>query len=497
MQNENSVRAFLVESLRRDLVGPSPQSGQVQENGEEILIQSPPRLRYCVGILFPRQTVAASLEELTDEIAESDVADNAIFSGEESAQADENDDDPIDGANSLLPSALGFSCRAAASQFEVCVRVGRYESGETLVETRGKVEIKKCHFRRAIEWNRVLDVAELPPARRAKSWPISENDAPCGLVLYVHNRSKAGQNGEGDFWTWTLVNEKTCDRNISDADCFFQVEMTVSGDNETPFLPMPNAHFARDNTQHDDARSADLLYRERHTFAVGHGCAASWHGENSGRAREIRSETLPLFDLKPIVPAHFPELGLTMQSLANGDFSSLAPLCKSYEKWIEQQTQRAQLLSDEQRATAKNHLAQCRDVSSRMRDGVQLLQNDARVRRAFTLMNRAMLLQQMHAAQPTRRWKIESGYEPVIEPWQRPQNAPIGRGAWRPFQLAFVLMNLRGALEPQSQSRQTLDLIWFPTGGGKTEAYLGLAAFTIFLGRLLDRDADGTVVLMR
>ena len=499
MQTENSVRAFLVESLRRDLVGPSPQPPQIQENGEEILIQSPPRLRYCVGILFPRQTVAISLEELTEETAADDEADNVLFSGEESAQTDENDDDPIDGANSLLPSALGFSCRAVASQFGVCVRVGRYESGETLVETRGKVEIKKCHFRRAIEWNRVLDVVELPAAGRAKSWPITQNDASCGLVLYVHNRSKAGQDGDGDFWTWTLVNEKIGGRNISDADCFFQVEITVVGKDDAPFLPMPSAQtFGRDNTQHDDARSADLLYRERHTFAVGHGCAASWHGENGGQAREIRSETLPLFDLKPIVPAHFPELDLTMNSLANGDFSSLTPLCESYEKWIEQQSQRAELLLNIQRATAKNHLAQCRDVLSRMRDGVELLQSDARVRRAFTLMNRAMLLQQMHAAQPTRRWRIEkNGYEPVIESWQRPQNPPRGRGAWRPFQLVFVLMNLRGALDPLSHSRQTLDLIWFPTGGGKTEAYLGLAAFTIFLGRLLDRDADGTVVLMR
>ncbi len=507
MNEQSSVRAFLVESLRRDLVGPSPQPPLVQSNGEEILVQSPPRLRYCVGILFPRQTVSSSLLEVVEEMeGGEDKADDVRFEGEESAADDENaDDEPLDGANALLPSALGFSCRAAhSSKLEVRVRAGRYENGKTEIETRGEKQLKDCHFRRAIEWNRVLDASELPSAGKARQWPVLENDAPCGLVLHAHNRSKAGQSGDADFWTWTLVNEKKGGERISDVDCFFQVEMTIAGQDGAPFLPIPTAQtLARGDApqnelQHDDARSAALLFRDRHTFAVGHGCAASWHGEENGCAREVRSETLPLYDLKPVVPAHFPELDLTMNSLANGDFASLLPLCERYETWIEQQTQRARLLASEHRATANQHLAQCRNVLNRMRDGVALLHGDARVRRAFELMNRAMLLQQMHASQPLRRWKIEkNSYEPTIESWQRPQQPPAGRGAWRPFQLAFVLMNLRAALDPHSPARQTLDLIWFPTGGGKTEAYLGLSAYFIFLGRLLDQSASGTVVLMR
>lgn len=503
MNENDSVRAFLVESLRRDLVGPAPQPALVQANGEEILLQSPPRLRYCVGILFPRQTVAASLLEVEEEIEDADqteaLKDDVRFAGEESSLADEADDDPLDGANSLLPCALGFSCRAAPrASVEVRVRAGRYEGGKIEVENRGEKTLKDVHLRRAIEWHQVLDVTDLPTAGKARQWKVLEEDAPCGLVLHAHNRSKAGQNGDADFWTFSLVNEKICGERISDEDCFFQVELAVTGQDDAPFLPMPTSHFAGNDTEtHDDTQSGDLLYRDRHTFGVGHGCAVSWHGEENAHARELRSETLPFYDLKPIVPALFPSLDLAMQSLANGDFSSLAPLCELYEEWIEQQAQRAELLETQQRATAQKHLAQCRDVLERMRDGVELLQSDARVRRAFELMNRAMLLQQMHASQPLRRWKFEGNYEPVIEQWQRPQNPPPGRGAWRPFQLAFVLMNLRAALEPNSSSRQTLDLIWFPTGGGKTEAYLGLAAYFIFLERLLDQTANGTVVLMR
>ncbi len=73
------------------------------------------------------------------------------------------------------------------------------------------------------------------------------------------------------------------------------------------------------------------------------------------------------------------------------------------------------------------------------------------------------------------------------------------RPEWRPFQLAFILMNLPGIADPTDADREVVDLLFFPTGGGKTEAYLGLAAFTLVLRRLKNPGiaSAGLSVLMR
>ena len=102
---------------------------------------------------------------------------------------------------------------------------------------------------------------------------------------------------------------------------------------------------------------------------------------------------------------------------------------------------------------------------------------------AFRLANRAM------AMAARQRRAMEQGIDP--DQADPPE--------WRPFQLAFILMNLRAIVEPAHTDRELVDLLFFPTGGGKTEAYLGLAAFAILLRRLRDPDVTsaGVTVLMR
>ena len=117
-----------------------------------------------------------------------------------------------------------------------------------------------------------------------------------------------------------------------------------------------------------------------------------------------------------------------------------------------------------------------------MRRGVRLLESDEHpeVRRAFAMANRAMLMQMVHTGEDfSGRRKLWTDSLPAVPDYDDATRA------WRPFQLAFLLLTIESVALDESPDRDLVDLIWFPTGGGKTEAYLGLVAFTIFHRRLL------------
>jgi hypothetical protein len=130
-------------------------------------------------------------------------------------------------------------------------------------------------------------------------------------------------------------------------------------------------------------------------------------------------------------------------------------------------------------------------------------------------MNRAMIWQQQRSKTTRRNW-VRNGngdnshfdLEPIADGVHEHgslEEFHEGRynGKWRPFQIAFVLMNIISVWDKNSDQREIVDLIWFPTGGGKTEAYLGLAGFSIFARRIrakknMDFDhVSGTSILMR
>src|SRR5258708_28869846 len=120
-----------------------------------------------------------------------------------------------------------------------------------------------------------------------------------------------------------------------------------------------------------------------------------------------------------------------------------------------------------------------------METGIELLRADDQAWEAFRLANGAMLQQRARTV-----W-LKTG---------KPGDAPSesDEHEWRPFQLAFILICITGITNDQASDRELADLLWFPTGGGKTEAYLGLIAFTIFLRRLRHKGLGGGVTaLMR
>ncbi len=257
-------------------------------------------------------------------------------------------------------------------------------------------------------------------------------------------------------------------------------------------------------------QSISLLYRKAETYAVGHGCATDWKLAGKKNAYMVRAECLPVFETASITPDISREDGspikVSMASLAgilpgeNG-FAALSEVVDSYEQWIVERKKDIKKLEDLYVPTATRHIDECSRCVKRMKEGLQYLSKNDMALKAFQLMNYAMLLQQICSRRNLRAYtydrKAQRGTfsETYSEP--DPLNAKGDIGKWRAFQVAFLLMTIKSSAEGNIPERSTVELIWFPTGGGKTEAYLGLASFATFMRRLKDPSDAGCNVIMR
>lgn len=272
-----------------------------------------------------------------------------------------------------------------------------------------------------------------------------------------------------------------------------------------------------------DEQSLALLYRESATWGIGHGCACGWDAPPAKAPEFLYADVMPAVELPSMTPdivdSQKNRIELSMRALAtlpddgNGAaWTSLENLSAEYRAWIDCERAEAALLVSKLRSVASRHLDACERCLARINIGIGLLRSDHLVRRAFRLANLAMLLQQIGTKQLDRRpleWsemlKRVAPKGSHESPWKIYQgNEENGRlGSWRAFQIAFLLMCLDGSRDGESTDREIVDLIWFPTGGGKTEAYLALMAFYIFHERLQISPGktgparDGTNVLMR
>lgn len=517
------VRSFIVDWLRKELVGPAPGHPLMQcsrdrpeLNGEEVLRpQDPPRYRYGAGILFPKGVTYSGILDPGEEaraIGQSDAAEAQELSEElgrerEAGTDDRPDqsDDDVEPAFVFLPSTMGISFLVdVQGPLEVDVEWATYEHllvNGYGVDPRSQDE-QKLWFRRPAQEKRFLGPDVLLRSLQHRDVLVKD---PKGGTLVLHVLSRPwGESPSRRLVTMTLMN--TTDSEPRNEACFFQCGFKVTPGEGTRILP-----YAERSDDQSDAEelSLRLLYRHRPTYAVGHGCAADWTADEASRlASSVRTETLPIHEQAPIVPRDEIEgVDLSMRRLAESPEAELLAVCRSlataYSRWI--QDRRNDLLADAEltsalRATAAGHLDNCERCLKRMLAGIDILEKDGDALEAFRLMNSAMVEQRAHyrlssEAELRRSWtEIQGGYAPdrsYTEP-----DYPYST-AWRPFQLAFVLMNLAPFVEPSGSERDIVDIIWFPTGGGKTEAYLGLAAFCILHRRLLDPANAGTSVLMR
>ncbi len=505
MDTFDNRREDIINLVEKELIGPDPIDwpGMRQENGEEILISDTPGNRYIAGVLYPRNSVLSEQEvpdstEDTQEREEEPTEQNEVTFSGSNREYMEDMEELMDRSNAFNQSAMSITVAIRKDDnINVKVLAAKYEAVITPAEKTPR------YYRKPIVWNSE-DPVQLPTqVEIIKKYPLEET------FLQVDFTFRMNKN-DYSIYTVTIENTRVRDKNGSfydGTDCYFQVKMILTS--QLGFVPLPDG--TRINAD-EDYKSNQLLYRNVKNYALGHGCAADWKMEDNDKVNEISTAVFPVFEVKPIVPTAFEGLSLSMKEMADPEsfykiIADLSLLCEKYQEWINSIDEQKATLDRKYVGTADRHIDNCRECLQRMLKGIKLLREDPTVRQAFQWMNKAMLMQQLHYNLPLRKWAPDSDNDIKLEydlPLPSIENEETWfdvehhhYGSWRPFQIAFVLMNLSSMFNNTDPERSIVDLIWFPTGGGKTEAYLGLSAYTIFIRRLKDKTNAGTAIIMR
>lgn len=554
-------RKIIMKALREELVGPSPQGEELdcsneiifddiakfrlpwkQKNtGEEILQRDRPLKRYGIGVLYPFGTPdeneeTVPLTEATSGIGDAEEPDGETPAGDlltsegardieniiKRADATGSDMDPYDldltSANTYRPSSIGISFLAefpvdsslvvempSFNEFHESAVNGRYSRKKVKVEGKDR----DWWLRSPITLKATFSGADICATDGKVSSGNLESNNLDGFDLRIELFSRPTEDVRIRLLTVCLVN-RTPARDPVDQYCLFQTYFHVSiisPDGLPHILPYPSA---KKKNMDDEDQSILLLYRKADTYAVGHGCAADWHRTDRNNAYSVRAECLPVFETPSITPDIMRSDGspieVSMASLAGivpgqDGLSSLSELINVYEQWIDERKKDIQKLDQFYIPAAARHIDECTRCARRMREGLVYLSENKTALKAFKLMNHAMLLQQICSRRNPRTVNYDRASRRLIfrEKYSEPDpaNAVGYIGKWRAFQIAFLLMTVKSAAEGESPDRSTVELIWFPTGGGKTEAYLGLASFAMFMRRLKDPADHGCHAIMR
>lgn len=445
-------REVIVERLKQDLVGPDAP--------DELLVDRPSDV-YLTGILWPRQTRMGAEED-----------DSMGAGGDEAEDAGEEEQVPV--VNQMRPCVAGLSFAVGGPNPTVTavVRAGLYIP----VQGDGRKTLWKRHQIH-------VEVQDIDCTAAFEKKSVSDGTLPPGIQLSVRTAPWPAHGAR--LVTITLVNGTTPEeqgRNAAEAATLFQTSVEIRPQSGTRLLARPDRKVAIDA----DDRSAALLYRKAQEYAVGHTCSANWAVPVEDTVAWIATDWIPratLPEVKAEGHAVFDELAegelktLDAGWLANADDKALGEALQrlpfAYRKWLALQAVEAERLgAGAYGDAARTNLEICNEVATRLEAGARHIAGDPDLAAAFRFANRAMVEQGKWAKRPALKW--------------------------RPFQLGFFLLSAISAVEEDNAHRTTMDLLWFPTGGGKTEAYLGVIAFVSFARRLRSKNGGhGVAAIMR
>ena len=314
-------------------------------------------------------------------------------------------------------------------------------------------------------------------------------------------------------WSITvmLVNDKR-ETPAKAHQCLYQPILQISSSENSFVFAGSNAETDI-NSMDDEERSLALLYRDKAIYGTGLGVSVDWDIDKSG-VGSLWSNFFPISEVPPMsfdLPTNDTVSAghLSMKYLSDLDLTdkrikldALKCLIDLYKTWVSGLENTIGRLDTRYRSAAAKNIAECKQAYERMYSGLTTLRNDDNAYSAFALANRAMFMQRVHLRMQQQTSNIDR-YPDDEQIAEHLQNMDYRQQddkdcIWRPFQIAFLLMDINSIINDETPERDIVDLIWFPTGGGKTEAYLGLTAFTIFYRRLTHlAESGGTAVIMR
>lgn len=483
VKEQSEIRQRLIDEIEADLIGPRKGKTEEERKHEVLPGNRNPKNEYVAGVLFPGNW------EVDDNEKEQEDGGNT--------EEEDNTDSHVANDKLFKPSSFGLTCRLSPKTKEIkaVIEYGIYSA----------LQDKKTKYRTFQRTPQIepflIPIEEGSQEEKFKNNPnfcinytiIKENDQIILDFYVINNSERKPKNSFMDF----IFQPKIILESINDEKCFIQDRSGLKQE----YFPADDQHL-------------DILFKDKISFGKGHLCALDWNKEdiknrciNKIHTSFIPQETNDFIDHTN--PSEKLEPSIDMAKLGTCNNKNelrdmLKPLIDEYETWVNDTRSKvgiSEKFDSKERETILLKMKNTELVLKRMNDGIDLLESDEKAFESFKFANMAIAWQQVHgkwAKDNAEKNEVE-GVDP-LEPMYKGE-----KPKWRLFQIAFILMNLESISNPKSKYRETVDLLWFPTGGGKTEAYLGLVAFVIAYRRLRGADANGqisteslgTAVLMR
>jgi hypothetical protein len=468
-------------------------------SGDPILQNIRPEMMFGTGIIHAPDFELEPVEN--DELKPSEESENKFTQPDvpeiHVGKLDDATEDSfeIDQSQKIRPGAMGLTCQFVATgstKLKFTVKGSTYEAVKVTVEGVGD---RTWYRRKAHSSELVRDWSSYSESSNKLIPEVLSGELGRLGKLQVQWRNTQISGPQDSVVALTAV---VAHEGDPEKDDIFQFQLKVSLVDDGAFKSVDN--ISSSSALDDEEQEVEFLYRHVKSYAVGHGISVNWDESEEGVVSEVWTESIPVF-YQERIDTGLDGVNIQMKDLFEGQSSdiraTLQTLVDGLDNWLSDESRALAGLDEQQIKIGDRLLDKNRKIKNRMQRGLDLLFDPANkdLLQAFRLTNQAMHLQQKHGRIPVREFADTKGQKINFPPIKFPEEGKFGN--WRPFQIGFLLMTLEGLVFPTSEDREIVDLIFFPTGGGKTEAYLGAAALVMIYRRLVNKGHHGVDVLMR